>query len=78
MGKKQDSLTAIFNELSPAIQARIVHLAESATVKQTNEQVLSTILHQGLKTLEKRRAKGAEERVERLEAKLALLKGRAA
>lgn len=74
MGKKQDSLSAIFNELSPAIQARISHLAESATVKQTNEQVLTTILHQGLKTLEKRRAKGAIERIEKLEAKLQQLK----
>lgn len=46
--------------VTPEQWARIVHLAESATVKQTPDAVLATVIRQGLKAIERRR-KGTED-----------------
>lgn len=56
--------------ISEGTVARCTRLAESATVKQTPEQVFETALRIGLKMLEKRRTKTTDARVEKAEALL--------
>lgn len=49
---------------------RIVRLAETATVKQKPAQVIQTAIHQGIKTIEKRRKNTQEARIEKAKATL--------
>jgi hypothetical protein len=69
MGSKKTDGTAAATIPAWAVAA-IEQLAKTATVSQTTEQVLETVLRQGIKTLEKRRKETTANRVERAEALL--------